>query len=93
MLTLGGTLAFVGLPGEIFVELGTAIKQASPFAQTAVISLANGAIGYVPDRKAYAQGAYEVISARPEEGSGELLVNAAVELLNDLFKQAAASTQ
>jgi hypothetical protein len=93
VFTMGGTLAFVGLPGEIFVELGTIIKQASPFAQTAVISLANGAIGYVPDRKAYAQGAYEVISARPEEGSGELLVKAAVELLNDLFKQAAPPTQ
>lgn len=90
VLTVGTTLAFVGLPGEIFVELGTAIKQASPFAQTAVISLANGAIGYVPDRKAYAQGAYEVVSARPEEGSGELLVNAAVDLVNELFKQAAA---
>jgi hypothetical protein len=91
VFTVGSTVAFVGLPGEIFVELGTSIKRGSPFAATAVISLANGAIGYVPDRKAYAQGAYEVISARPEEGNGELLTAAAVGLLNDLFKQSQAS--
>jgi neutral ceramidase len=81
VITLGSELAWVGLPGEIFTELGLAIKNASPFRQTAVVSLANDSIGYVPDRKAYAQGNYEPVSARVAAGSGEMLVEAAARLL------------
>ncbi len=81
VITLGDQLAWVGLPGEIFVELGKAIRTASPFPYTIIAELANGSVGYVPDRKAYVDGAYEVISARCSEGSGEMLVEAAVRLL------------
>jgi neutral ceramidase len=81
VIALGPDLAFVGLPGEIFVELGTAIKKASPFRHTIVAELSNGSIGYVPDRAAYPQGAYEVVSARCAAGSGEMLVDAAVAML------------
>jgi len=86
VIALGGDLAWVALPGEIFVELGQAIKQASPFAHTIVTSLANGSIGYVPNRKAYPEGAYEVVSARCATGSGEMLVEAATRLLKELHK-------
>jgi hypothetical protein len=81
----------VALPGEIFAELGQAIKRNSPFKHTIVVELANGSIGYVPDRKAYAQGAYEVVSARCAEGSGEMLVDAATRLLIDLYRAAGTS--
>lgn len=76
--------AIVALPGEIFVELGLALKKASPFKCTFIAELANGSIGYVPNRSAYAEGQYEVVSARGAEGSGELLVDAALALLKDL---------
>jgi len=76
-------LAVVALPGEIFVELGLAIKKASPYKQTFIAELANGSMGYVPNREAYAQGNYEVVSARAEAGSGEMLVDAALKLLNE----------
>ena len=46
--------AIVGLPGEVFVELGLAIKHASPFRTTLVIELCNNDIGYVPTKKAFA---------------------------------------
>ncbi len=81
VITLGDQVAWVSLPGEIFVELGLAIKQDSPYPVTAVAELANGAIGYIPSQRAYAQGNYEVISARCAPGSGERLVAAALELL------------
>lgn len=81
MIALGDQLAWVGLPGEIFVELGKAIKIASPFPYTIIAELANGSIGYVPDRKAYPEGAYEVISTRCAPGGGEALVAAATRLL------------
>lgn len=80
-ITLGREIAFVGLPGEIFVDLGNEIKARSPYAITIVVSLANGALGYIPDRPAYREGAYEVVSSRVREGSGEKLVEAALRLL------------
>jgi neutral ceramidase len=89
VITLGSEMAWVGLPGEIFTELGLAIKNASPFRQTAVVSLANDSIGYVPDRKAYSQGNYEPVSARVAAGSGEMLVEAAARLLTGAMPQPA----
>ncbi len=84
VIALGKDLAWVSLPGEIFVELGLSIKAASPFKQTQLAELANGSIGYIPNRSAYAEGNYEVVSARCAEGSGEMLVTAALKLLNEL---------
>ena len=64
--------------------LGLSIKAASPFKQTHVIELANGSFGYIPNRSAYAEGNYEVVSARCAEGSGEILVTAAIRMLAEL---------
>ncbi len=83
VVAVGDELAFVGLPGEIFTELGMAIKARSPFRHTVVVSLANGHLGYVPDSKAWGEGNYEVVTARVVEGSGERLVDAAVQLLKE----------
>lgn len=84
VITLGKDVAWVSLPGEVFTELGLAIKQDSPFATTIIAELANGLLGYIPSRRAYPQGNYEVVSARCGPGSGELLVDAAVKLLKEL---------
>jgi hypothetical protein len=81
VITLGDELAWVSLPGEIFVELGLAIKKSSPYKHTMIAELANGSIGYIPDEGAYPQGNYEVISARCAKGSGEMLVKTALRLL------------
>jgi hypothetical protein len=84
VIALGDDLAWVGLPGEVFVELGLAIKQASPFKHTVIVELANGSIGYTPTRRAYDEGNYEPVSARCAAGSGEQLVEAAVRLLKEV---------
>jgi hypothetical protein len=73
--------AIVGLPGEIFVELGQAIKKASPFKKTIVISIANDRPSYVPTRRAFTEGSYEVTNSRVKAGTGEMLVEAALDLL------------
>ena len=86
VISLGNEVAWVALPGEIFVQLGLAIKLASPFATTSIHELANGSIGYVPTRQAYAQGNYEVVSARCAEGSGELMVDEAIRQLRAHFQ-------
>jgi neutral ceramidase len=54
VITIGSDVAIVCLPGEIFVELGLAIKQASCFRQTIIVELSNSVETiYVPHRAAY----------------------------------------
>jgi hypothetical protein len=84
VVALGRDVAWVSLPGEVFVELGLAIKKRSPFPHTQVVELANENIGYIPDRRSYAEGNYEPESARCAPGSGEKLVETAVALLTAL---------
>ncbi len=81
---LGDNTAIVGLPGEVFVELGMAIKTASPFEHTIVIELCNDSPGYIPTKKAFAEGSYETINSRVTPGGGEMLVEEAVRLLKEL---------
>jgi hypothetical protein len=84
VISFSDEFAVVSLPGEIFVELGLAIKKASPFKHTHIAELANGSMGYVPNRAAYPQGHYEIVSARAEAGSGEKLVETALRLLREV---------
>jgi hypothetical protein len=84
VIALGDDVAWVGLPGEIFVELGLDIKKRSPFKHTILVELSNGSIGYVPTKRGFAEGNYEPVSARCAPGSGEMIADAAVKLLNEL---------
>jgi neutral ceramidase len=81
---LSDDLAIVTLPGEVFVELGLAIKRASPFKTTLVIELTNDAPGYIPTRKAFAEGSYETVNSRVQPGGGELMADLAIKLLKEL---------
>lgn len=81
---LDAETAIVGLPGEVFVELGLAIKQASPFKRTFVISMCNDRPGYVPTLKAFGEGSYEVTNSRIKPGGGEKMAQTAIELLKKL---------
>jgi neutral ceramidase len=81
-----GQIAFVGIPGELFVELGLQIQQASPFRHTFIIEQANDTIGYIPTRAAFEQGGYEPTAARIAPGGGELIVAKALELLRGLTR-------
>ena len=82
-----GDLAFVGLPGEVFVEMGLAIKQRSPFQHTVPISLANDCAGYIATDQALDEGSYETELCRwvyvPQGTEGQW-VDAAVGLLEQL---------
>jgi hypothetical protein len=81
---LSDEAAIVTLPTEIFVEFGLAIKAASPFKTTIVIELANDSLGYIPTKKAFAEGSYEVVNSRVQPGVGEQLVETAIRLLKEL---------
>ncbi len=85
VVTLGRDVAWVGVPGELFVELGMAIKNASPFQHTIVDELTNDSIHYVPDLKAFAEGNYEVVNSFCAPGGGEKLVETSTHLLIDAY--------
>jgi neutral ceramidase len=76
-----GDVAIVGLPGEIFVELGLEIKRRSPFKHTLIFELCNDNIGYVLTPKAFDEGGYESSSCIFQPDSGMRLVEAALSLL------------
>jgi hypothetical protein len=71
-----GDLCIAAIPCEVFTEIGLAIKKASPFRTTFVVSLANGYFGYLPTPAHHALGGYETWRAR----SSFLEVNASVEI-------------
>jgi neutral ceramidase len=78
---LSRDVAVVGLPGEVFVDLGLAIKRASPFPVTLVIELCQDDPSYIPTKKAFAEGSYETVNSRIAPGGGEMMAEAAVRLL------------
>ena len=83
VIRLNRDTAIVLLPGEVFVELGLAIKRGSPFAHTLVIELANDNPAYIPTEKAFKEGSYETVNSRIVPGGGERLAEAAIQLLKE----------
>jgi hypothetical protein len=53
-----GDLAFATAAGETLVELGLAVKAASPFPTTHFLGYSNGCIGYIPPKECYPEGGW-----------------------------------
>lgn len=80
MAVRAGDLAIVGLPGEALSEVVAAIRKASPFAHTRVLSCANDFVGYIPTDEVQRQGAHETTNAPAEEMEGPVLERATTAL-------------
>ncbi|HEX7904497.1 MAG TPA: hypothetical protein VF487_11505 [Chitinophagaceae bacterium] len=85
---LSNNTAIVTLPGEFFVEYGLMIKNLSPFDNTLVVEMANNGVNYVPTKKAFSQGGYEVENSRLAPGGGEMLAETAIQMLKELKNDA-----
>ena len=82
-----GYAAFLFIPAEVFVEIGLAIRQQSPFAFTAVAGYAEDYVGYIPVDAAFDEGGYELGPgrwARVGRGAAALLQGESLALLGDL---------
>ena len=79
----------VGLPGEVFVEIGLRIKEglgvdassSQPFVFP--VSCANASVGYIPTSEAYEEGGYEQDSTKLGPGADEAVIEAALRLTRD----------
>ncbi len=76
-----GDIAIVGLDCEASVEVGLAIKKASPFAATFVITHCNGATGYLPTARQHAEGGYEVARTGFGPGAADVLTRETLAML------------
>ena len=84
-ITVGDT-AFLSFPGELFTEIGMKIKATSPFARTYIIGLANGSVGYIPTRKAIAEGGYAVDVRRVDADAEDVILSTSLELLEQVYR-------
>jgi neutral ceramidase len=89
VLRLTNNTAVVTMPGEPFVEHGLTIKNYSPFENTMIVELASynisdNSLTYIPNKKAYKQGEYEVENSIFAPGSGEMIVEAILKMLKEL---------
>ena len=83
-----GEWAMVGLPSEIYSEIGRDIKKDSPFEMTSVISLANGTHGYIApdyvlDTSAY-PARFSMYNAYAGIGTADLLINKSLNQLKEM---------
>ena len=83
VITLGDT-ALVHMPGELFHETALAIKAASPFRHTVVISRPTREVAYVPTPEAFDQGGMEPNLAAIAPSSEPLIRQAAIDVLAGL---------
>ena len=83
-----GPWTIVGLPGEIYSDIGLKIKANSPFANTIVVEIANGYYGYVSPDIIQQSGCYEgrySMVAYTGLGTEKVLVDGCTNMLNALF--------
>ena len=79
-----GDVAFLGMPGECFTEIGRRIEKESPFDTTFVCCLTNGGETYFPTSSAYDEGGYEARSSRLKKGGDNIVVNNMIELSKNI---------
>ena len=81
-----GDVAFIGMPCEPFCEIGVKTREASKFVTTCVTCQTSGCVGYIAMEKNYDEGGYEPASSKIKRGGGELLVEGAKRVLEELYK-------
>ncbi len=79
-----GDIAFSGIPGEPFTDIGRGIKEGSPFFMTFVNCCANGSEAYYPMQSAFDEGGYEARSSKFCAGIAETLIDESVKMLKEL---------
>jgi len=80
-----GDVALAAVPAEYFVEYGLDIKERTWPRRTLVVSCANGMVGYLPTREAFARGGYETTfydGTCLAHNAGDRLTRAVIRLVN-----------
>lgn len=81
-----GDTALVGVQVELSAVTGQAIRQRSPFRNTIVVTMVNGAAKYLPDAASYRRVTYPSMNSSYGPGGAEILQGKILETLNALHK-------
>jgi hypothetical protein len=79
-----GKIAFFGVPGEPFTEIGNGVRKAEGWDLIVPCCLTNGSEGYFPMKDSYDEGGYEARSSGFKAGTAELIVEKGVKILGEL---------
>jgi hypothetical protein len=90
-----GDGAIVTGPGEIFTEIGLAVKERSPADVTLYAGYTNGSVSYFPTAAEYPLGGYEPLYGNKSYGlpaqvtpeAERLLIQTGVRLVRSLFPE------
>ncbi len=77
-----GSIAILGISGEVMTEIGMDIKAMSPYKNTFVVTHCNGSNGYLCTDIAYQEGGYEPMVSKTMPGTAEKLREGARHLLH-----------
>ncbi|MEA4964969.1 MAG: hypothetical protein VB055_03975 [Oscillospiraceae bacterium] len=84
-----GDVAFATSPFELFLDYGDQIRAQSPAAQTILVQLACGSLGYLPTARAEEGSHYSayVSSGMAGHVGGDLLVRETLDTIQKLFSE------
>ena len=71
----------VGVPGELFVEVGLEIKKKSGLEHAYIVGCANDSVGYILSPKAYEEALYETGATPFSQAAGQRILDTASELI------------
>lgn len=81
-----GDFAMVGTRAELASKTGAEIRNASPYANTAVITMVDGGAKYMVNAEAYDAFMYGAMNSFFQKGSAERLRDEAIQLLTEMHK-------
>ena len=80
-----GDFVWVTFPGELFHEIGQAIKSATHARFPFFVGYCNGSLGYLPTREAHAEGGYEPWTTQFDPATEKIYVTGVEKLLMKLY--------
>ena len=83
-VSIGDSFAFVTFPGELFDAISVGVEEGSPFQSTMLVGYSNGHIGYLPSAYAFEYTSYETDITRFAEGTGEIVRDQYISMLESL---------
>ena len=76
-----GNVAFFGIPGEPFTDIGRALKETEGYEMVIPCSLVNGYNGYFPLKDSFDEGGYEGLNSRWARGTAEKMIEEGKKIL------------
>lgn len=80
-----GDICLVGIPAEIYCQIGRDIKEASLFKNTVVVQFTDDGCGYILDKSSAGTDVFQSFSRVKPGAADELIVNGVLEMQAEFF--------